>query len=184
MKAEEIERYLSQLGQELSNGGIQKPVHILMIGGAYMLLLMHAPRATDDVDFFWLEDDEEVLQQAIYALRDGVQAVAEKNSLEIDWFNYMTHLLMYDLVTVPKGKLWKRFGPLHIYVPSKEYILALKIIAGRDKDIADLQILRQQTNIKTRQQAKKLLDRYIPPATQDMKVVEIERSFNELFGEQ
>lgn len=184
MKAEEIERYLSQLGQELSDKGVQKPVHILMIGGAYMLLLMHAPRTTDDVDFFWLEDDEAVLQQAIYALRDGVQAVAEKNDLEIDWLNYMTHLLMYDQVPIPKGKLWKRYGPLHIHVPSKQYILALKIIAGRNKDLEDSRLLCQETHIKTRRQAQKLLDRYIPADTQATKTEEIARSFNELFDKE
>lgn len=148
MQAEDIKKYLVQLGQELSNAGVQKPIHVLMIGGAYMLLLMHAPRSTDDVDFFWLEEDEGVLQQAIYALRDGVQVVAAKNELEIDWFNYMTHLLMYDQVHIPKGRLWKQCGPLHIHIPPKEYILALKIVAGRDKDIADNKILLPQTKSK------------------------------------
>lgn len=166
MKAEEIEDYLSQLGQELVNAGIEEPLHILIIGGAYMLLVANAPRSTDDVDFFWLEEDDKTLEQGIYALRDAVRAVADRNELEIDWFNYMTHLLMYDQVVVPKGKLWKCFGPLCVYIPSREYILALKIIAGRDKDIEDSKILLQQAKIKTRQQAQKLLDRYIPSLTQ------------------
>ena len=38
MKAEDIENYLSQLGRELLKRGIQEPVHVLLIGGAYMLL--------------------------------------------------------------------------------------------------------------------------------------------------
>lgn len=149
-----------------------------------MLLLIHAPRSTDDVDFFWLEEDEDTLQQAIYALRDGVQAVAEKNDLEIDWFNYMTHLLMYDLVSIPRGRLWKQYGPLHIHIPTKEYILALKIIAGRDKDIKDSKLLLQQTKTRTRQQARQLLDRFIPLATQEIKAEEIASSLDELFGEE
>jgi hypothetical protein len=148
MKAEEIEDYLSQLGQELVNIGIEEPIHILMIGGAYMLLM---------------------------------RTVADRNELEIDWFNYMTHLLMYDQVVVPKGKLWKRFGPLCVNVPSREYILALKIIAGRDKDIEDSKILLQQAKIKTRQQAQQLFDRYIPPLTQQINAERIERSLKSLF---
>ncbi len=183
MKAEEIERYLSQLGEELTSKGVQKPIHILMIGGAYMLLLLNAPRTTDDVDFFWLEKDEEVLQQEIYALRDGIEAVANKNVLEIDWMNYMTHWLMYDQISIPKGKVWKQFGPLHVHTPSKEFIFALKIVAGRDKDIADLHILHRQTKIKTRQQAQKLLDRYIFPATQEVNAKGIAKSFKVLFSE-
>jgi hypothetical protein len=183
MKAEEIEDYLSQLGQELVNAGIEEPIHILMIGGAYMLLVANAPRSTDDVDFFWLEEDDRALEQGIYALRDAARAVADRNELEIDWFNYMTHLLMYDQVKIPRGKVWNRYGPLHVHVPPGEYILALKILAGRQKDIADSRILLQGLEIETRQQVQQLLDRYVPPVTQKMKAEDIERSLSELFGE-
>ena len=183
MKAEDIEKYLSHLGQEVTKQGTKKPIHVLMIGGAYMLLLIDAPRSTDDVDIFWLAE-EELPEQAVDALRDGVQAVAQKNQLESDLFNYMTHLLMYDSVIIPKGKLWKRYGPLHIHVPPKEYILALKILAGREKDITDCKILLPQIKIKTRQQAQQLLDRYIRSATQQASIEEIENSLDVLCGEE
>ena len=70
---------------------------------------------------------------------------------------------MFDQIKMPKGRLWKRFGLLHVYAPSKEYILALKILAGREKDIEDCKLLLQQTKVKTRQQALRLLDRYVLP---------------------
>ena len=38
MQARDIEWHLTQLGQELTDSGIQKPIRVLMIGGAYMLL--------------------------------------------------------------------------------------------------------------------------------------------------
>lgn len=44
MQAEDIENYLSQLGQELQARGVEKPLHILLIGGAYMLLLARSGR--------------------------------------------------------------------------------------------------------------------------------------------
>jgi hypothetical protein len=181
MQATDIEKYLALLGQELANLGMQEPIRVLMIGGAYMLLLAKSPRSTDDVDILWLEE-EDALQRAIDGLRDGVQIVADKNALESDWFNYMTHLLMFDLVIIPRGKLWRRYGPLHIYVPPKEYILALKILAGREKDIEDCEVLLQQVKITTREQAQKLLDRYILPITQQQNAGEIEKSLKELFG--
>jgi hypothetical protein len=37
MEAEDIERYLAELGTELKNRGLKKPVRTLLIGGAYML---------------------------------------------------------------------------------------------------------------------------------------------------
>jgi predicted nucleotidyltransferase len=183
MQAKDIELHLIQLGQELSDRGVEKPIRVLMIGGAYMLLLTKMQRSTDDVDILWL-DEEDALQRAIDALREGVQAVAEKQHLEPDWFNYMTHLLMYDVVTIPKGTLWKRLGPLHIYVPPKEYILALKILAGRKKDIEDSNVLLRYVKIKTRQQARRLLDRYVSPAAQATNAEEIEQALQELFQEE
>src|SRR6266550_3756026 len=107
MQAQDIEKYLSQLGQELVKLGVDQPIRVLMIGGAYMMLLADAPRSTDDVDIFWLEhEDEETLQQALRALRDAVQLVAQKNGLGLSWLNYLTQLLLYDQVHIPKGRLW------------------------------------------------------------------------------
>ncbi|MFL5693817.1 MAG: hypothetical protein ACJ795_18640 [Ktedonobacteraceae bacterium] len=181
MKAEDIENYLSQLGQELLNRGIYEPIHVLLIGGAYMLLLTDTPRNTDDIDIFWLEE-EEGLQRALRPLQEGVIAVAAANQIDPNWLNYMTQLLMYDLVIIPNGNLWKTYGPLYIYAPPQEYILALKIFAGRDKDIEDCRILLQQVKIGTRQQAQNLLDRYILPDAQQNNTETITRSLNILFG--
>ncbi|HWS84925.1 MAG TPA: DUF6036 family nucleotidyltransferase [Ktedonobacteraceae bacterium] len=183
MKAEDIEKYLSQLGQELLKRGIQEPIHLLLIGGAYMLLLTNTARATDDIDIFWLEE-EEALQRALRPLQEGVIAVAGANQIDPNWLNYMTQLLMYDLVIVPDGNLWKTFGPLRIYAPPQEYILALKIFAGRDKDIEDCKILLQHIEINSQQQARILLDRYILPDAQQNNTETIARSLDILFGKQ
>lgn len=80
-----------------------------------MLLLVDAPRSTDDVDIFWLDDS--TLEQTIDALRESIEAVAIENQLEGDWFNDMIHLLLSDQVLVPEGKLRKRSGPLHTHTP-------------------------------------------------------------------
>lgn len=93
-------------------------------------------------------------------------------------------MLLYDQVTIPKGKLWKRYGPLSIYVPPKEYILALKILAGREKDIDDCAILLPQTKVKTRQQAQQLLGQYILLQAQQENAEQIEYALDELFGRQ
>ncbi len=64
MQARDIEQHLTQLGQELTDRGIQKPIRVLIIGGAYMLLLAKMQRSTDDVDILWLEEDD-AFQRAI-----------------------------------------------------------------------------------------------------------------------
>ncbi len=181
MKAEDIENYLSQLGQELLQRGIQEPIHLLLIGGAYMLLLTNTSRNTDDIDIFWLEE-EDGLQRMLRPLQEGINAVAAANPIGSNWLNYLTQLLMYDLVIVPDGSLWKTFGPIQIYTPPPEYILALKIFAGREKDIGDCQILLQQGTITTRKQAQKAINRYILPDARQQNSETIERSLNILFG--
>ncbi len=50
---------------------------------------------------------------------------------------------------------------LEVYVPPAEYILALKLLAGRQKDRDDIYALCQQLKIRTRKQAQRLVDRYI-----------------------
>ena len=181
MNSDEIEKYLAELGTELKNRGIKKPVRLMLIGGAYMLLLANAPRSTNDIDVFWLEED--AFQQTLNPLRESVQAITKRHALNPDWFNYVAQLLMYDEIIVPNGKLWKRFGPLHIHIPTREYILALKITAGRDKDLEDCAILLSQTTIKTRQQARQLLNQYILPEGQEKNAEQIENSLDQLFEE-
>ncbi len=180
MEADDIERYLAELGAELKNRGIKKPVRLLLIGGAYMLLLANAPRSTKDIDIFWL--DEDGLQQVYTPLRESVQIIKQKHDLDADWFNYLAQMLMYDEVIVPDGKLWKRFGPIHIYAPAREYILALKIAAGRKKDLDDCAILLPKTKIRTREQAQQVLDQYILPSGQQKNAESIENALNRLFG--
>ncbi|MBA2284429.1 MAG: hypothetical protein H0W02_03000 [Ktedonobacteraceae bacterium] len=144
-----------------------------------MLLLENAPRTTDDIDIFWLEED--AFQQTRGTLSEGMLAIARKYKLDPGWLNYLTQIILQNDIIIPNGKLWKQFGPLHVYIPPKEYILALKITAGRDKDIADCAILLPQTKIKTRRQAQKLLDLYILPDAQEEHAEQIELSLNELF---
>lgn len=180
MEAGDIERYLAELGAELKNRGLKKPVRILLKGGAYMLLFANAPRSTKDIDIFWL--DEDGLQQAYAPLRESVQVIKQRHDLDADWLNYLAQMLMYDEVIVPEGKLWKRFGSLHIYAPDSEYILALKITAGRQKDLDDCAILLSNTKIQTRKQAQQILDRYILPDGQQKNAESIENALNRLFG--
>jgi hypothetical protein len=179
MDSHEIEKYLAELGAELKRRSIKRPIRLMLIGGAYMLLLENSPRATNDIDIFWLE--EEAFQQIRSTLSECVLAITRRYTLRPDWFNYLSQILMQNAIIIPSGKLWKRYGPLHIYIPPKEYMLALKIMAGRDKDLADCAILLPQTTIKTHQQAQQLLDRYILPEAQEKNVEQTENSLNKLF---
>lgn len=107
--------------------------------------LADAPRSTKDIDIFWL--DEDGLQQAYALLRESTQVIKQKHDLDADWLNYLAQMLLFDEVIVPDGQLFPRFGPLYVYV------LALKITAGRQKDLDDCALLLPKTKIRTRKQA-------------------------------
>jgi hypothetical protein len=155
--------------------------------GSYLIasarnFVPHAPRPTDDIDIFWL--DAEDYLRTLDPLRQSVQAITRKYALNPNWFNFVTQMLHSDEMYIPDGKLWKRFGPLHIHLPTNEYILALKIKAGRGKDLADCVILLPKTKIRTRQQAQQLIDRYITPVGQEINAEQITEALNSLFGEE
>lgn len=179
MEAQDIERYLVELGTALKNRGVKKSIRMMLIGGAYMVLLEDAPRPTEDIDIFWLEED------AFEEMRDTVSAcmleVARAHTLPHNWFNFLTQIIMMNDIFIPDGTLWKRFGPLHIFIPPREYILALKITAGRPKDLDDCAILLPKTSIHTVEQAQKLLKRYILPSTQEEHAEQIHHALDVLF---
>lgn len=180
MEARDIERYLADLGAALKNRGVKKPLRMMLIGGAYMLVLENAPRSTEDIDIFWLEED------AFERMREVVSAcmleVARKHMLPPNWFNFLTQVILMQDIYIPDGTLWKRFGPLHIYIPPREYILALKITAGRPKDLDDCAILLPKTAIQTIEQAQELLNTYILPEAQEEHAEQIEKSLDTLFS--
>jgi hypothetical protein len=158
LQEKEIETYLDQLGQELRRLNIQYPVRVLLIGGAFMLLQIKNRRTTDDVDVL-LKDEDPAISQIF---KSSVRVVANKNRLRGNRLNDMMADFLRDVGSVPEGILWRRYGSLEIFLPPREYILALKLLAGRQKDREDIIALSQQLKIQTREQAQRLVDQYIP----------------------
>src|SRR5712692_633399 len=92
----------------------------------------------------------------------AVRAVAHKNMLPGTWLNDLIGDFLRDTGTAPEGILWRTYTLLEVYIPPSDYILALKLFAGRPKDREDISSLCQQLKIRTRTQAQRLVDRYIP----------------------
>lgn len=160
MQAEEIEKYLTQLGQELASQGLQKPIRVLMVGGAYMLLFAKMnDRTTDDIDILFL--DQEQLQHDL--LMSTIQTIAKKHQrvLNNKWLNADASDLLATLGPIPEGNPWRNFGPLEIHIPNAEYILAVKLVSTRDKDLTDAQYLCNYLQIRTKEQARTLIHTYI-----------------------
>jgi hypothetical protein len=66
-------------------------------------------------------------------------------------------------------------------VSAGEYILALKITAGRQKDLDDCAILLSKTQIRTREQAQHVVERYLLPGGLEKYAESIEHALRWLF---
>jgi len=127
-----------------------------------MLTQTHSRRATNDIDIL-LKDVNDPTTSPLYQMfKTAVRAVASRNQLPMTWMNDLIGDFLRDTTRVPQGTLWRTYALLEVYVPEAEYILALKLLAGRPKDRGDIQLLCQQLHIGTRNQAQQMVDRYIP----------------------
>jgi hypothetical protein len=180
MQKKEIEMYLAQLGQELQVLEVQHPVRILLIGGAFMLIQVKNRQTTDDIDILLKDGEDATAPVLSQTFKAAIRAVAARNSLKGNWLNDIMSDFLWDAGNVPAGKLWRRYGKLEVFLPPKQYILALKLLAGRQKDVSDIQVLCQQLKIRTREQAQMLVDRYIPNK-QLQKLNRLDETLNDFF---
>src|SRR5579885_1203710 len=82
MQAQEIEAYLAQLGQELADRGVEQPVRMLLIGGAFMLTQVHNRLTTDDVDVFFKDIEDTTVSPLYQQCRAAIRAIANRNHLK------------------------------------------------------------------------------------------------------
>jgi hypothetical protein len=162
MQAQDIERYLADLGQQLQHMGIGQPVRILMIGRAFMLTQFHNRPATNEVEVLLKEVDNPATSPLYQTFKVAVRTVAIRHQLPLSWMNDVMEDFLRDSSVIPPGCLWRTYGPLEVYIPPAAYILALKLLAGCLEDRADIEILCQQVGIRTRTQAQQVVNRYIP----------------------
>jgi hypothetical protein len=187
--SEQIIQYLEELAQVLADLKVNAPFHMLITGGAYMLL-RDKRRSTLDIDFALVENPQpEILPDQAFPLtvkkteiarktttvpysaefKQAVQIVARRHrNLPPDWLNDEAAVYYYDDAPQAEGTLWRSFGGLlYVYLPTMEYILATKIAAYRPKDAGDIQLLIQELNIHTRAQARAIVDKFLLPDAQE-----------------
>jgi Nucleotidyltransferase of unknown function (DUF6036) len=162
MQAKDIETHLAELGKELHEMGLQLPIRILLVGGAFMLTQIKNRQATNDIDVL-LKDIEDSTASPLYqTFKSATRYIARKNKMPNSWLNDVIGDFLRDLGSVPEGRLWRRYDKLEVYLPPDEYIFALKLLAGRQKDRDDILALSKKLKMQTREQAQKVIDRYIP----------------------
>jgi hypothetical protein len=176
MQANDIELYLTDLGQELQQQGIQTPIRVLVVGGALLLLAGINRPATSDIDIVFKDTDDPARTPWHTPFTTAVRQVANRQGLVPNWINEVIGDAIRDL-TLPPDTLHQQYGVLEVYFPSLEYMLALKLFSGRIKDRLDITQLLARLNVTTRQQAQDILDRYIPQPLQMLNDVNLTLDF-------
>lgn len=183
--SKQIIQYLEEVAKVLADLHVPTPFHMLIAGGAYMLL-QKKRRSTLDIDFALVENPPTRIppNQAFrimvkkgevsgksstvpYAteLKHAVEMVAQRHkNLPDDWLNDEAAVYYYDDAPHAEVIFWRSFGnTLCIYLPTMEYMLATKIAAYRPKDAKDIQILIRELKIHTREQAQAIVDTFLLP---------------------
>jgi hypothetical protein len=193
---EQITQYLEALASKLVELGVTTPFHILVSGGAYMML-QRQRRSTEDIDFALIASPNRPEPNKVFrttvqrrgevagrgsatVFKQAVEAVAEFYGLPLDWMNDESAVYLYDDAPGADVYLWQAFGgALFVYLPTAEYVFALKVAASRRKDQADIKVLLVQLGIASREQAQAIVDKFLLPEAQSFW--EVEKKLKRLF---
>lgn len=157
MDKQAIEHYLELLGRELQQRQVN--ADILLVGGAVMVVEVGNRSSTQDIDASF--------EKNAPAIRDAISFIATREGLRNDWLNDAAKGFLY---TQPPITLWRQYGSLNIYIPSLEYLLAMKLVAGRPRDIDDAKAIVKRSRISTPQDVLNILTQYVPQSRIDVRV--------------
>lgn len=138
MNISTVEQALRRLGEALV---YHRDIEILLVGGAGgMLTGVLAPsRVTIDCDVM-----VSVPVEAMPAVEAAAGEIAQEMGLSPKWLNSDVQLRADAL---PDGWSQRKilvgaFGRLRVYAASRPDLIAMKVLAGRDQDIEDIQAMR------------------------------------------
>lgn len=132
MDKSEIEQLLSRLDEAMGS-----PCDLLIVGGAAMILHFGATRATRDIDVLVLEGEPSELRRA--ALE-----VARSHGVPENWISDAVKGFADVLLPDFSARLVRLELPLHrlnIYALGRPDQVAMKIVALREQDLEDLDLL-------------------------------------------
>ncbi|MGI8786926.1 MAG: DUF6036 family nucleotidyltransferase [Pyrinomonadaceae bacterium] len=167
MTAGEIEQYLREVNDELAARNVKG--EICLYGGAVMCLVFKARPATKDVDAIF---------EPVKFIRQAIAKIAERHDLRQDWLNLAVKMFVVE----HEKKILFDFPNLKVFVPTADYLLAMKILAARadTEDVSDIKFLSKELNLDKVSQAVEIVKRYYPK-----KEVKAETRFllEEIYGE-
>lgn len=152
---------------EALDARLKMPVHILVGGGAAMLLAYDITLSTMDID--GLITQSEITPSEIDPL---IKKVAKELSINPHWFNSYFSTFTYTIPPDYKARLVKIFNGNNLIVSAfgLEDLLIMKCFSGREKDIGHARVLAKKiTSLKfIEDHIQKLKNKGVPGADSAM----------------
>jgi len=149
MTAEEIEQYLREVNQELALQDVKG--EICLYGGAVMCLVFKARPSTKDVDAIF---------EPVKFIRNAITRIAERHGLRQDWLNFAVKMFVVE----HEKRILFDFPNLKVYVPTADYLLAMKVLAARadTEDVSDIKYLSNELKLSDYAQIAEIVRKYYP----------------------
>lgn len=131
---ENLDGYLKELAKEFrKKNGTRMPAEIILIGGASILINYGFREMTYDID---------AIIKSSGAMQDAINTVGDRFGLPVGWLNAdFVNTKSYTPRLAEYSKYYKTFANvLQIRTVSAEYLVAMKLMAGRQykNDLSDI----------------------------------------------
>lgn len=131
---ENLDIYLKELAKEFrKKNGTKMPAEIILIGGASILINYGFREMTYDID---------AIIKSSGVMKDAINVVGDKLELPVGWLNTdFVNIKSYTPRLIEHSNYYKTFANvLHIRTVSAEYLVAMKLMAGRQykNDLSDI----------------------------------------------
>jgi predicted nucleotidyltransferase len=150
MDRSEIEECLREVGAELAAQRLMG--EIVIVGGAFMTLVLRSRDATKDVDAY-------LDPKTATAIRAAVAVVASRHGLAPDWLN---DAVKGFFTSTPEIAPWAEYPGLRVNAVTPQYMLAMKALAGRPQDADDIRSIAEHLGITTAQDALEVVTSHVP----------------------
>lgn len=149
MDKKEILKYFDIMNEKLKE--IDVSAYVNIYGGAVMCLVFDSRDNTKDIDAIF--EPESIIKEIALNM-------AKEYKLAPDWFNDEIKLFRPETIN---NKLFKSWSNLKLYIPTAEYMFALKCYSarfGKSKDIEDIMYLIEYLQINKFSQAINIIETF------------------------
>lgn len=157
-----VRQGLEALVDELAARGAS--LNIQVVGGAAVMIQAGRETLSQDVDALYSPSSN---------IDEAIKAVAKTYNWPITWLNDAVTMFASHHDDVEDWKILITRAGVTVSVASCQLLLAMKLLAGRSRDIGDIVLLLRACDIVKRQEAIDIFEHYYPRESLNPRTVRI-----------